>query len=168
MPPARTGVATPEPFQKHLAGAGGVNLMLLRSEGGDFRYETVGPHVAALFGHDPTGLLLTDITYRGAQAYLPRYRYCLETGAPLFAIQRKVSFGVPGASERLLLPLSHAQGGTGMLVYVRSRADNYDLIRAVFDASQHGILVVSASASLAGRRPISRSGDQSGGRASLR
>ncbi len=138
------GLPRQDRFSRHLSGGTGANLMLLRFEAGDFRYESVGQQVSALFGHDPTGRLLSELQYRGAQAYQSRYKYCVETGAPLFAVQRKVSFGVPGASERLLLPLRHFEGGAGMLVYVRSRADNYDLIRAVFDASQDGVLVVSA------------------------
>lgn len=131
-------------FDPHLAGERGVNLMLMRHEDGDFHYETVGSHIAALFGHDPARRRLSELNYPGAQAYLPRYKYCVETGAPLFAVQRKVSFGIAGASERLLLPVRYPEGGEGVLVYIRSRADNYDLIRAVFDASQHGVLVVTA------------------------
>jgi diguanylate cyclase (GGDEF)-like protein len=138
------GVPREESFERSLSGPGSINMMVLRAEDGDFRYEYVGNHISALFGHDPTGKRLSELRYRGAQAYEPRYKYCIETGAPLFAVQRKVSFGVPGASERLLLPIRHSQSGSGMLVYVRSRADNYDLIRAVFNASQDGVLVVSA------------------------
>ncbi len=131
-------------FERHLSGDRGINLMLMRHLDGDFHYETVGSHIAALFGHDPARRRLSELNYPGAQAYLPRYKYCIETGAPLFTVQRKVSFGIAGASERLLLPLKHPEGGEGVLVYVRSRADNYDLIRAVFNASQHGVLVVTA------------------------
>lgn len=138
------GLPRRDRFARHIAGPGGVNLMLLNAENGDFRFDVVGDQVSALFGHDPTGRLLGDMPYPSAHAYMPRYKYCIETGAPTFTVQRKVSFGVPGASERLLLPLRQENGNAGMLVYVRSRADNYDLIRAVFNASQHGILVVSA------------------------
>lgn len=136
----------PEPshFEDRFAGPGGANLMLLRHGGGDFQYEVVGKAIPALFGHNPHGRNISELPYPGAQAYMARYRSCLDAGQPLFSIQRKAVFGIPGATERLLLPLRMPDGAAGLLVYVRSRADNYDLIRAVFNASQHGVLAVSA------------------------
>lgn|GEM_PF-1608414 len=138
------GIPALERFTRHFENECAANLVLLRHVDGDFQYEFVGRHPAILFDCDALGRRLSEFTFPGAQAYLPRYKTCIETGAPLLAVQRNISFGIPGASERLILPVAHPDGGRAVLVYLRSRADNYDLIRAVFNTSQHGVLVVNA------------------------
>lgn len=144
------GLPEPDHFEERLDGPTGANLMVLREVADDFRFERVGHAIPPLFGHNPQGQLLGTLPYRGSQAYMPRYRDCIATGRPVFSVQRKVVFGIPGSSERLLLPLSLPGGAAGLMVYVRSRADNYNLIRAVFDASQDGVLVVAAIRDAAG------------------
>jgi diguanylate cyclase (GGDEF)-like protein len=144
------GVPDLQAFDAILRGGLAERTMLLTATSDSLVYERVGRSVVLLFGHDPTGKMTVAISNEGARAFWERYRRAAETGKPVFAVQHQIGLGVVGAHERLILPVATPQGRK-LIVYVRARRDNADLLRAVFNGSTDGIMVIAAVRDTAGK-----------------
>ncbi len=118
-------------------------LLVLSALDDTMIYDRVGSAVASLFGHDPTGRRLDDMKNPGVLPFVKRYLDAAIDKRPRFTIQHQIGLNSIGTNERLLLPVR-----TGALrqlvVYVRSREEERDLMRSVFNASTDSITVIEA------------------------
>ncbi|MBN8998040.1 MAG: EAL domain-containing protein [Rhizobiales bacterium] len=118
-------------------------LMVLVDEGEDLVYRQVGHMVAALFGHDPTDRPLRELDNPGVKLFNHRYRRILASGKPSFCILHRFGPSAMGVSERLILPVED-QGRPALLVYLRCRETENELLSSVFHASSDAITVMEA------------------------
>lgn len=111
---------------------------------GDWRYVRFGSAVAAATGFDMTGRTIADLgevlreSYRGAIARLARER------RPILAVDRSLAPARLRFWERLLLPCRNVAGEDRIVSFVRPSGGREDLLRAVFEASQDGMIVLRA------------------------
>lgn len=119
------------------------HLMSLVEEGGDLIYEKVGRSVAAIFSHLVPGLRLSSIENPSITLFAWRYRRILADGQPSLCVQRRTGSSAMGVNERLILPVL-ANGRAALLIYVRGRETENELLRAVFHASSDSITVIEA------------------------
>lgn len=140
---AQGGVPDHDAF---LAGPGAPlieRLLVMSPVDGTMVYDRVGSTIVSLFGHDPTGRRLDEIDNPGIRPFRHRYVEAAAGDRPVFTIQHQVNLNSIGTNERLLLPTRKA-GQHRLVVYVRSRGEQRDLMRAVFNASSDGINVLEA------------------------
>jgi len=148
---APSGAAEPAPL---LADVGGMldRLMLLMPEAGegDLVYEQVGAAVVALMGHNPRGRHLGELDNPGIRLFRDIYRRVAVGTAPRLCIHHRVGASAMGVNERLLLPVRDGDR-RGLLIYLRGRETENDVLRSVFNASTDSITVIEAL-----RDPIGR------------
>lgn len=118
-------------------------LMSLVEEGDDLIYEKVGRSVTAIFSHLVPGLRLSSIENPSITLFAWRYRRILADGQPSLCVQRRTGSSAMGVNERLILPVL-ANGRGALLIYVRGRETENELLRAVFHASSDSITVIEA------------------------
>lgn len=149
---------------RHHAGAGPVDAALLRAEfphfadrlmnlvdkGGDLVYDQIGRSVSAILSHLVPGLKLSGIDNPSIHLFASRYWRTLADGRPSLCIQQHTGSSAMGVNERLILPVSIA-GRRGLLIYLRAREDENELLRAVFHASSDSITVIKAIRNEGGR-----------------
>ncbi|WP_051231375.1 EAL domain-containing protein [Kaistia adipata] len=123
-------------------------LMLRRDD--SLVYERVGSRVVQLFGHDPTGRMLSALTNPEASTFRPLYQSVLESGKPALGLHGRVGPGAIGMTERLVLPIRRG-GQSGLLCYLRPREDATNVLRALIEVSADGIAVLNATRDETGR-----------------
>jgi hypothetical protein len=88
-------------------------VLMVRRDGGEFRYSFVGSSIRAIYGYPMEGLLLSAaLPAERRDAAIHRYALVCDSGRPLFArngyqVDKAIRFRV----DRLILPLAGA-GGT--------------------------------------------------------
>ncbi len=130
-------------FGHLLGGRARENLCVLKRAGSDFRYQSAGAAVADCLGGDPVGGLMSDLAGSPEPMLVPHGLRALRDGVPWFSAIESNALGVPGVVEWLGLPVLLPDGSPGLLGFLRPRANRYDLIRSLFDASQNGVIAVS-------------------------
>ncbi|HEV7285333.1 MAG TPA: EAL domain-containing protein [Kaistia sp.] len=130
-------------FALALASPMAERMMVMRAIGESLVYERVGRNVVAVFGHDPTGRVLEQMTNRGARSFRATYFQILQSGRPGLALHSKVGATAVGITERLILPV---RSGEALLLvcYIRPREDATNVLRSVFNVSADAITVLSA------------------------
>lgn len=116
-------------------------LMILAEAGDDLIYEYVGRSVTAIFSHLVPGLPLSSIQNPSIHLFAARYRRILVDGQPSLCVQRRTGSSAMGVNERLILPVKR-DGRNALLIYVRGRDTENELLRAVFHASSDSITVI--------------------------
>ena len=81
----------------------------------------------------------------------------LDNGRPYLAAAHCVRDGLVQTYDVLALPTSSRWGGTLIGVYVNERGDAYNLLDAIFSATDEGVLSLAAIRDRAAGRSISRS-----------
>ncbi|WP_018184027.1 putative bifunctional diguanylate cyclase/phosphodiesterase [Kaistia granuli] len=130
-------------FSYWLTGAQAERTLLMRVRGNNLVYEHVGNRILAVFGHDPTGMTLEELTNPGAQSFRPVYYQVLQSGQPGLGLHNRVGPGAIGITERLVLPVRDGDD-TCLLCYVRPREDATHVLRSVFNVSADAITVLNA------------------------
>jgi len=130
-------------FAQLLAGPVADRTMLMLRHGESLIYERVGSRVLQLFGHDPTGRLLSELSNPVARTFQPLYQSVLASGKPALGLHQRIGPGVNGVMERLVLPI-HRGGQAGLLCYLRPREDATEVLRALIEVSADGITVLNA------------------------
>ncbi|MCX5512230.1 hypothetical protein C3941_09165 [Kaistia algarum] len=118
-------------------------LMVLLRQEDDFVYQRLGRSVVTLIGRDLTGLTLRSIDNPGVKLFRERYRRIAAGQTPSFCVMHGVGPSAIGENERLILPV-HSEGRPGLLVYLRGRETESEILRSVFHASSDSISVIEA------------------------
>lgn len=118
---------------------------------GDWFYLRYGPAVTAAYGLDMAGRLVSEMPAPSAAAYRDVLaRVCAER-RPLLGVFESVSVQKVKSWERLMLPCVAPCGADRIATYVTARCSREDLLTAVLEASQDGIMSVRAVRDPAGR-----------------
>lgn len=120
-------------------------------EDGDWRYLRFGPSLVAANAEDLTGHRVSDLPRRVHAAYRETLARILRERSPVLAVGKTFVPGERQFWERLVMPCRAADGGFRALTYVRPHGTREDLLMAVFEASQDGMLAVRAVRDRQGR-----------------
>jgi diguanylate cyclase (GGDEF)-like protein/PAS domain S-box-containing protein len=111
---------------------------------GDWLYLRFGPSLVAANAEDMTGHRVGDLSPRVGKVYREALDRMAHDHRPLLAVGKTFVPGERQFWERLALPCRDADGAFRVLTYVRPHGTREDLITAVFEASQDGMLAVRA------------------------
>jgi diguanylate cyclase (GGDEF)-like protein len=129
-------------FAAVLAGRMTERTMLMLQHGEALVYERVGSRVVQLFGHNPTGRALRELTNPEARIFRPLYISVLESGRPTLGLHGRIGPGAIGTTERLVLPIRSGEQ-RGLLCYLRPREDATEVLRSLIEVSADGIVVLN-------------------------
>lgn len=127
------------------------NIEVLAPEPDGWRYVQYGSALMAACGFDMTGRRVGEFLPAMAGIYTALIARLRARGRPLLAVDRYPDPGNALFWERLLLPCRGTDEGERVLAYVRPRGGREDLLGAVFEAAQDGVLVLRGVRDAAGR-----------------
>lgn len=120
-------------------------LMVLAPEGDDvYRYVHYGSGIIAAARFDMTGRTTAEFGGALGNFFMSVYRRARDEARPIFTIHRAVKAAAVHSWERLVLPVRHADGQVGFIVYNRPREFEQDFLRGVLDIMPDGIIAVRA------------------------
>jgi diguanylate cyclase (GGDEF)-like protein len=120
------------------------NIEVLAPVDDDWRYLRFGTGLILANGRDMTGRRVGDLPCEISAAYLRKLSYVLDELQPVLASSSDFVPEQAGFWERLILPCRTDEGAARIVTYVRPHATREDLINAVFEASQDGMIAVRA------------------------
>lgn len=129
---------TADPFLTHAI------EVLAPSSCGGWRYVRFGSAVAAATGVDMTGRTLDDLGDILRESYRAAIERLMRERRPILAVDRSLAPARHRFWERLILPCRNAAGEDRIVSFVRPSGGREDLLRAVFEASQDGMIVLRA------------------------
>jgi diguanylate cyclase (GGDEF)-like protein len=127
------------------------HVEIVACEPDGWRYVQYGSALMAACGFDMTGRRVGEFLPAMAEIYTALIARLRASGRPLLAIDR---YPHPGSAlfwERLLLPCRSTDGHERIVAFVRPRGGREDLLGAVFEAAQDGVLVLRAVRDAAGK-----------------
>jgi|GEM_PF-5267553 len=123
-------------------------VMLLRAApDGDLVYDHYGRAIAAAAGLNLKGRRISGFKGPLGAFLRAKYRECLATGEPVYAVHRADPATADQTWERLLLPLADAQRVGHILVYSQPLEFKADLLDSILRASRDGIMHLRAERS---------------------
>lgn len=123
--------------------ASGVELLEPWGEN-DWFYLRFGPAVTATYGLDMAGRLVSEMPEPAAQAYRDLLARVRAERKPLLAVLDSIAIARVESWERLILPCRAPCGADRIATFVKPRCSREDLLTAVLEASQDGIMSVRA------------------------
>lgn len=143
------------PSLRNLLGALDPDLLhhveVLAPEPDGWSYVQYGSALMAACGFDMTGRRVGEFLPAMSGIYNRLIARLRASGAPLLAVDRYPDPGNALFWERLLLPCRGTDGGERVVAHVRPRGGREDLLGAVFEAAQDGVLVLRGVRDAAGR-----------------
>ncbi|MCG6122180.1 MAG: GGDEF domain-containing protein [Microvirga sp.] len=127
-----------DPFLRHSI------EVLAPEEGGGWRYVRFGSAISAATGSDLTGRCIGDLEDVLCECYEAAIARILGERRPILAIDRSLAPARLRFWERLILPCRNHAGEDRIVSFVRPGGGREDLLRAVFEASQDGMIVLRA------------------------
>lgn len=125
------------------ATASGIELLEPWGED-DWFYLRYGPAVTATYGLDMAGRLVSEMPKPVAQAYAALLDRVRTERKPLLAVLDSLSVQRVKSWEKLILPCRAPCGADRIATFVKARLSREDLLTAVLEASQDGIMSVRA------------------------
>ncbi|GGK23492.1 GGDEF domain-containing protein [Salinarimonas ramus] len=110
----------------------------------DWFYLRYGPAVTATYGIDMAGRLVSEMSEPAARAYLELLNRVRRERTPLLAVLESVAVRRVRTWEKLILPCKAPCGSDRIATFVTARRSREDLLTAVLEASQDGIMSVRA------------------------
>jgi diguanylate cyclase (GGDEF)-like protein len=117
----------------------------------DWRYLGFGAGLVAANGKDMTGRRVGDLPERISVGYRRTLEHVRDEMLPVLATSRDFVPGEANFWERLVLPCRTEDGDDRFVSYVRPGGTREDMIKAVFEASQDGMIAVRAVRNRDGR-----------------
>ncbi len=118
--------------------------VLTRLPEGEWRYCLFGAAIHAVRGADMTGRDLSALPQPIADAYRIVLDRVTRERRPLLAASRPFDAAQPSFWQRLVFPCRDGAGAVCALSLVKPRGKREDLLAAVFEASQDGMIAVRA------------------------
>lgn len=110
----------------------------------DWFYLRFGPAVTATYGLDMAGRLVSEMPDPAAQVYRTLLERVRQERRPVLAVHESLAVQRVKTWERLILPCRAPCGSDRIATYVAPRCSREDLLTAVLEASQDGIMSVRA------------------------
>ncbi|HSP24268.1 MAG TPA: diguanylate cyclase [Saliniramus sp.] len=111
---------------------------------GNWRYVSFGPGLVASNGHDMTGRSIEDLPPPIRDEYRAALGRLAAEGRPVLVAGRTFPPSSMSFWERLLLPCHDTEGGEVIVSFVKPNGSREELLSAVFQASQDGMIAVRA------------------------
>ncbi|TVR09470.1 MAG: sensor domain-containing diguanylate cyclase [Salinarimonadaceae bacterium] len=128
-----------DPFLTH-----SIEVLAPKDDGG-WRYVRFGSAIAAATGSDMTGLGVDALEEALRKSYEAAIGRLLRERRPILAVDRSLAPVRLRFWERLMLPCRNHAGEERVVSFVRPGGGRDDLLRAVFEASQDGMIVLRAT-----------------------
>ncbi|WP_372425244.1 GGDEF domain-containing protein [Salinarimonas chemoclinalis] len=110
----------------------------------DWFYLRYGPAVTATYGLDMAGRLVSEMPEPSAQAYRELLHRVRRERKPMLAVLQSLAVQRVRSWEKLILPCKAPCGADRIATFVTARLSREDLLTAVLEASQDGIMSVRA------------------------
>lgn len=121
------------------------NLMLLAPDGvSDYLYLYYGREIANGNGRDMTGCHVRDLPEDVAVFTRGCYGRALSEVIPLYSVHRSSNLKRVSLWERLVMPVRSSSGTVFILVYTKAVQFREELLAAILDSSENGIIALEA------------------------
>jgi diguanylate cyclase (GGDEF)-like protein/PAS domain S-box-containing protein len=121
------------------------HMMVLVANGdGDFMYMHYGRNVVSGAGTDMTGRRISELPMDIATFSSESYQRALAEGIPLYTVHRSAGAVKVSLWERLVLPVKSASGQHFIFVFTKALQFREELLSAILDSSQNGIIALEA------------------------
>lgn len=120
-------------------------LMLLTPDGGDdYLYLHFGREIASGAGLDMTGRRVSDLPEAVHHFTRDSYDRVIRENLPLYSVHRSSSAMHVSLWERLVLPVRSVSGQRFVLVFTKAFQFREELLAAILDSSENGIIALEA------------------------
>ena len=137
-----TGTPQAEEFYLDPADSGSAHLMVLQAVGDDFCCRHYGSAIRRYAETDMTGRMVTEFGGELGDFFLDCYREVIFKKQPLYAVHFADRARTMFTWERLILPLHDVKGNHWLVVYNSPIESRHQLLEAVINSTNDGILVV--------------------------
>lgn len=114
--------------------------VLFAQANGDFLYGFAGSALSASLSFDLTGQQTSHLGEELGTFLAATARQAIDSGKPLFSLHRTSQTNERHLWERLVLPVRVGSEGLGVVTYGCVRSFQIDLVQALFEASDDGII----------------------------
>jgi diguanylate cyclase (GGDEF)-like protein/PAS domain S-box-containing protein len=128
-------------------------LMLLTptADGRDFLYLHFGQSIAGAMNYDMTGKHVSDLQPEMAEFTLNAYRAALSGAKPVYTVHRAATATQVALWERLIMPARNGSGQEFLLVFANVLRFREELLSAILESSENGIIALEAVRDAAGK-----------------
>jgi len=120
------------------------DLALVKPSGAAFEIAFCGETLRRLFDDPPRGAPISDLPRNFAAPFLDALQRAQTVRHPVSTLARRVTAGVVATMELVVFPLAQRRRGDVFLVFLRDSSTRYDLLDALYEATDDGLATLAA------------------------